>query len=145
MKIITFCALFIVVRAQFDVLSRYPIVRGYDQIKCLKAFSPKELKAGIVKMSEFLTFVEENLKPNEASNDNYLLSTDIGDNLAYDWAYNKMPFVINSKLSEFPTLCKRFGGMLPTPTTDEGLTKLKKWLGAIGVAANLVLPSVSGE
>jgi hypothetical protein len=145
MRFFTLFALFMCVGAQFDIVARYPILESFDQVKCLKVFAPKELKDGIKQITDFLTFVEEQAHFMSPSNDVYLLNTEIGDNPQYDWLKSKQPYVLNSKLSEFPTKCKQLGGSLPSPTTESGVSKLKKWLSVIGVAANIVLPKLGGK
>ena len=145
MKLLTFLILLVGVKSQFDVVARYQIVDGFDQVKCLKSFTPRDLKEGITKITEFLLYIEEGAKTKVATAENYLLNNEINDRLAYEWTSDKQPYVLTSKLSEFPTLCKSYGGSLPSPTTEPGVSKLKKWLTAIGVAANLVLPVVRGK
>ena len=143
MKLLIFCALLVAVDSQFDVVSRYPLVESFDQEKCLKMFAPKDLRDGIKKMANFLSAFEDIENPFTPRENVYLLNNDIGDQ--NDWQLGKLPYVMKSKLSEFSSHCKRHGGTLPSPDSDSGLATLKKWLSAIDVAANIVLPIVSGE
>ena len=143
MHLLTFCVLIICVEAQFDIVAKYPIVENFDRVKCLRGFTPKNVRDGIKKISDFLLTIE-NIKLTTPTNDFYMLNTDI-DNMLPDWAYGKQPYVLNSKLSEFATKCTWRGGVLPSPTNEAGVSKLKGWLDLIGVAANIVLPKVAGN
>ena len=142
MHLLTFCILINCVYAQFDIIAKYPILANFDQIKCLRGFTPKNVRDGIRKISDYLTVIEE-YKMTGPTNDFYLLNTDI--DTQHEFLQGKQPYVLNAKLSDFPTKCKDLQGVLPAPVSESGVSKLKSWLDLIGVAANTVLPKVAGN
>jgi hypothetical protein len=131
--------------AQFDIVAKYPISDNFDQEKCLKGFTPKDVRDGIKKITDFLSYVEEHASFISQSEDFYLLDTEIDDLSRFSWTTGKQPYVIKSKLTEFPSKCRRLGGTIPEPTTELGVAKLRKWLTRIGSTANVILPKIVGN
>jgi hypothetical protein len=143
-----FLTLFLMVSsvcAQFDIVAKYPILDSFDQEKCLKGFTPKDVRDGIKKITDFLSYVEEHASFISQSEDFYLLDTEIDDLSRFSWTTGKQPYVIKSKLTEFPSKCRQLGGTIPEPTTELGVAKLRKWLTRIGSTANVILPKIVGN